>query len=122
MDPFDRHDASQVRLVWPPAPGFFAMRLVKGGWAVPARILLTDRDEWQVELDGKMCEAHADPTLAQYVATVWQSGTRVDESDWRWRNAMRAHAEANKLTNHPALNPRRPIDHRTLDPIMPRCA
>jgi hypothetical protein len=115
----DRHAATQARAVWPPEEGVFALRLVKGGWAVPARIRLTDDGQFQAEVDGETHAAHADPALAAQVATIWHSGTRITESEWRWLDSMRAWAVKHQ-PDHPCLHPRKVIDHRLLEPIMPR--
>lgn len=115
----ERHDASQRRLIWPPEPGFFRLRLVKRGWPVPCQIILRDGPLWQAERDGVLAAPHPDPAIAEYVADIWTGGSKVDEFEYRWLIALKAHCLAHE-PDHPAVNPRRPIDHRLLAPLIPR--
>lgn len=108
----------QNRLIWPPEPGFFALALTRGGWKVPARISQDAGGRWYAEVNGEMLAAHPDPALAPMVAAIWQGSTRVDEAEYRWRNAVREHAKRSD-PSHPALHPRKRINHMLLSPIMP---
>ena len=111
----ERHDDAQQRPVWPPQEGFFHMRLVRKGWPVPCRILCTDAG-WQAIIDGEEFPAHADPAHADGVARIWHSGTIVEEGDYCWRLAVKAHAAAHE-PDHPALHPRTAIHPLRLKPL-----
>ena len=58
------------RLVWPPSPGTFKLRLVRGGPWVPAEIVHLD-GMWQAVIAGEPRRPHADPVLADGVERVW---------------------------------------------------
>lgn len=107
-----------ARAVWPPEPGFFALKLVRNGWLVPARIGF-DGVRWHAEIDGTIHPAHTDPALAPEVARIWTSGARVDEADYRWRFAVKAHALAHDPA-HPALCPDKAMNPNTLRPLPAR--
>lgn len=111
-----RHDEDQRRVIWPPSPGWFSLRLVSKGWPVPARIAC-DNGRWHAEIDGEIFADHPDPVHAPRVADIWQSGTIVDEADYQWRTAVREDARARGDRDHPSLNPRKPISHMRLKPL-----
>jgi hypothetical protein len=102
-------------MIWPPEPGPFSLRLVKGGWRVPARIVRDAEDRWHAEVDGEAHAADADPAQAVMVATLWHVGIKIDEQTYDWLLAMKAHALARE-PDHPCLHPRKPIDPRLLKP------
>lgn len=112
----DRHDEAQRRLIWPPRPGWFSLRLVTKGWEVPARIICAE-GRWHAEIDGVMFADHPDPVHAPRVAAIWQSGTIVDETDYLWRTAVRQGARDRGDHGHPALNPLKRISHMRLKPL-----
>lgn len=112
-----QHDTTQARVVWPPEPGTFSLRLVRRGWRVPARIQRTADALWQADVDGVLCDAHIDPALADRVATIWHHGLRIPDSEYRWLLALKAHA-ALYAPQHPCLSPRTPIDPRRLAPLL----
>lgn len=117
----ERHDPSQRRLIWPPEPGFFRLRLCKGAWAVPSKIarLPEAQDWWQATIDEAVYPAHRDPVLAAGVPEVWQGGFIIEESEYLFLLAVKAHAAARGLTHHPSLNPYTPISAMRLEPIQP---
>jgi hypothetical protein len=113
-----RRSFGQSRAVWPPQPGFFAFRLVKNGWRVPARILF-DGENWIAEIDGELCDPHSDPAYAPMLSAVWHGGHKIPQRDYDWLVGLKAWARAND-PDHPCLHPRRPIDPGQLQPITPR--
>jgi hypothetical protein len=108
--------SAQRRTIWPPEAGTFALRLVKNGWRVPARIVLDDDDRWYAEIDGAPFAAHPDPVHAPMVDVIWHGGIRIDEQTYQWLLAVKAHAQAHE-PDHPALHPRKAIDPRLLKPL-----
>jgi hypothetical protein len=119
----DRHDQSQAREIWPPRAGFFRLRLVRGGWPVPAEIKLvpiedggTDRMGWQAVIDGEPRDPDPDPAHAAGVSDIWHGGTIVPQSEFEWCIAVRDHAAAHD-PDHPSLHPRKPIDRNRLKPL-----
>jgi hypothetical protein len=120
----------QTRLVWPPEPGPFKIRLVARGWQVPARILHEPLSgavgcdgatlyQWQAVVDGIAREPDHDPARAEDVARIWHSGQRISEDDYRFLVDMGDWARAHD-PRHPAANPLRPIDPSRLRPLRPR--
>lgn len=113
-----RHDPAQARSIWPPSVGTFRLRLVKGGWAVPAQIVETAAG-WCAIIDEIALPPHPDPAQADGVERVWTGGTMIDQSEYDWLIALKAAAKQT-APDHPAVNPRKPIDHMLLKPILPR--
>jgi hypothetical protein len=110
-----RHGTAQRRAVWPPEQGFFAIALAKGAWHVPAQIV-QDGEGWHAEVNGEIHPSHHEPVYAPMVATLWHSGLKISEADYRWLSAIRDHARQAD-PEHPCLHPRRAIDPRRLSPI-----
>jgi hypothetical protein len=113
----DRHEAGQTRVVWPPEPGFFRLRLVRAGWGVPAEIIHDDRG-WSAVLNGEQGTPHPDPESANDVARIWQFGQKIEAAEYRWLESVRVWALAND-PQHPAARPTKAIDPSTLRPILP---
>jgi hypothetical protein len=114
----DRHAAAQRRVVWPPEPGLFRLRLVRGGWGVPARIAVTI-DGWRAEIDGIAYPPDPDPARAPGVERIWVSAEIIDQLEYQWLVEMREWALAHD-PDHPAANPQRAINPAELRPILPR--
>jgi len=111
----ERHDASQARAIWPPMPGFFRLRLTRGGWPVPCRIVQSG-EGWHAEVDGRVYDPHPDPAYAARVADVWTGGIKIAEWEWHWCVAVRQDALDRGETEHPALNPTRPMSPMLIRP------
>ena len=91
-----------------PEPGCFAVKLVRGGPRVPARIVC-ENGLWSADIDGKPCgAAHEDPLYADGVFRVWQGGKIIDETEYRHMLAIKSWAAEHRPT-HPSQNPRKPI-------------
>jgi hypothetical protein len=132
----ERHAPAQSRLIWPPEPGLFRLRLVKGAWGVPARILRRDiRDcggygcghqpcicdplfVWQAEIDEAKNEPNIDPALARGVDTIWHGGLKIDQAEYDWLIETKRYAETSN-PGHPCLHPTRPINRSRLRPFVP---
>jgi len=118
MPASDRHATGQRRAVWPPEPGLFRLRLVRGGWGVPARLSVTV-DGWAAEIDGTSYPADPDPARAEGVERIWTGGEIIDQHEYDWLIEMRTWA----LTydrDHPAAQPLRAINPSELRPLIPR--
>lgn len=94
-----------------PEPGFFLLRLVKGGVQVAARII-HDESGWSAEINGERGPAAADPFEAPGLSKIWTFGLRVDEAEYRYRLDVAQWARAHQPT-HPAADPTRPVDPLT---------
>jgi hypothetical protein len=108
---------SPSRLIWPPQPGYFAVRLVRKGFRVPACINW-DGSVWHAIIDEITYLPHTDPAHAQGVARIWMSGLMITEADYRWMIAIKVWARTAD-PDHPCLSPRTPIDPARLRPIDP---
>jgi hypothetical protein len=114
-----------------PVAGFYATRLVRNGIEVAVRVWhglpvidgdVQDRSpRWCVEIDGEADrwdeEAQCRVPLDLFDDDLWprvaQRAIDADEYAFIMRRAIWARAHA---PHHPAANPRRPIDLRTLPP------
>ena len=106
------------RAVWPPEPGFFKLRLVRGGWQVPARIVCGGDGLWFAIIDGVSFQPAEDPLHAPGIDKIWHGGTVTTESDYDYLNALRDAAKRWQ-PQHPACNPDKPINPSLLRPIAP---
>jgi hypothetical protein len=108
-----------ARRIDQPEPGFFTMRLVRGGWQVPCAIAYDEASGlWTATVDGE-AKSHIDPQTAG-VLLIWERGVRIEE--WRFRDleALKAWARGNDPT-HPCLSPRHRINPMALTPpAVPR--
>jgi hypothetical protein len=98
-----------ARAVAQPEPGYFLMRLVRGGPMVSARILRDGAGRWQAIVDAKTYPPAADPAAADFVFRIWHGGEIISETEYLRHEGAKARAiAANPL--HPATRPRQPID------------
>jgi hypothetical protein len=118
MPASDRHAKGQRRAVWPPEPGLFRLRLVRGGWGVPCAIAVTI-DGWQAEIDGIAYPPDPDPARAIGVERIWTGAEIIDQSEHDWLIEMKAWALAHE-PDHPAANPLQAINPSELRPLIPR--
>jgi hypothetical protein len=91
-----------------PEPGFYLLRLVKGGPWVGAEIRCQD-GQWRVMVDGDWQGPVADPWSLPNLERVHWGGRTTTESEVRYRLARKRHAIID-APNSPAANPRRPVD------------
>jgi hypothetical protein len=90
---------------WPPVPGLFRVRMVRGGPFVGAEIK-NAMGFWSAAVNGEPCGAHdPDPMQATGVDHIWEFGTRVSDPEF-----------AELLANAPA-SPDRKIDLGAEPPI-----
>ena len=108
-----------TRAIGTPEPGFFRMKLTRGGIFVAAIIwrpcpiepnpeTFQWIDRWphlEAEIDGKPAE----------VNRVWTSGRRILIAEYLYLKADRAWARE-WAPNLPEANPRQPVDFNTLQP------
>jgi len=98
-----------------PTPGWYVLRLVRGGPWVPARITHDPAVGWTVMLNGVTDGPAHDPwTLANMEAVHW-GGRPSTEADCKRRLGAKRWAELFD-PGHYAANPRKPIN---LDDITP---
>lgn len=103
----------------PPQPGWFKLRLCRGGPLVPAMIFHVEDVGWSCEVNGD------DPTppvedwaYARAVLRVWHHGERATEAECRLLIEMRRWARTAQ-PNHPLLRPWEPINLNQLAPVLP---
>ena len=102
------HDRNQApRRVDRPEPGYFELRLVRGGPLVGARIVHED-GLWSAWIDGELADEPApQPSLA--VFRIWHGGSSCDRSIYDFRLAVKSWAMAND-PSHPSMQPNAVID------------
>lgn len=99
--------SAQRRQIDDPAPGYFTIKLIKGGPRVPARLHMDLTGYW-AEIDGKRCGAASeDPLQADGVMRVWLYGREIDQVEY-----------AALLGRADKPDPRKPVDLRKLAPIQ----
>jgi hypothetical protein len=111
-----RFQGSPSRPVNTPSPGYFLIRLIKGGPLVPARIC-HEQGLWWAVVDGEVKQAHADPGHAPDVFRIWHSGQFIDQQTYEHRLRLKKWAVEHR-PDHPAANPRKPIDRNSTPPVF----
>lgn len=104
------------RHVGEPQPGYFLLRLIKGGPLVPSRICHSLEDGWWAEINGERFPAHPDPSHARGVFQIWHGGQEITAEIYEHRLKLKAWAEKHR-PDHPSAKPRQRID-RTKTPII----
>ena len=115
----DRRHPSQSRRVDQVEKGFYRLRLVKGGWAVPCQIARNLDGDWYAVVDGEMQSANPDPFLASFVGRIHSGGLRISQGEYDHLLALKTWAAVNNL-DHPCLRPTWSMDVNALRPILPR--
>ncbi len=102
-----------------PRAGFYRLRLVRGGWRVPARIVHGEDGLWMAVIDGVPSLPVLDPAECPAIEKIWTGGSVITETEFRYLEALR---EACKRwqPSHPAANPTRPINPMSLSPVEPK--
>ncbi len=95
-------------------PGYYRLKLVRGGWGVPC--LITHQDGlWQATIDGQEFGAVEDPLSSDELVSIWTWGRQSSEQEYRYLTALRQSAPP----DHPCHHPDRPINFltTTLHPV-----
>ena len=96
------------RPVGEPQPGYFLMKLSRGGPQVPAQIRKID-GLWSAVINGEAFPPASDPAAAPRVFTIWHSAEEITEAEYRRRLAESKQAPP----DHPLANPREAISTKT---------
>jgi hypothetical protein len=115
----DRHAEDQRRRVDIVLPGWFKLRLTKGGWQVPCRIGYEGETGWYAVIDGFSHQPNPDPWLAEGVSDVHAYGHKISHTEYEDLLSLKVWAGIH-ARNHPALWPHRRIDPMQLRPLFPR--
>lgn len=91
-----------------PTPGFYVLRLIKGGPWVGAEIRFED-GQWSVMIDGDTQGPSANPWVLDRLAMVHHYGRFSTESEVQFRIGQKRWAQIYS-PSHSAANPRRAID------------
>ena len=92
--PEDTMTATDERRTWTPRrvddpqPGWFMLRLVRGGPEVPAAIH-REGGLWWVTIDGLRSEANTDPGWVPDLYRIWTGGREIAKSDFDGLTAAR---------------------------------
>lgn len=99
-----------------PEPGYFAIRLVRRGPWVAARIV-HDESGWWAIIDGVRSPPHIDPVYADDVFRIWHGGRIIEETEYNHILNVREWARK-QSPDHPSANPREPIDIAKKSPLF----
>lgn len=114
-----KREAAERRIVDAPEPGYFAIRMVKGGPLVAARIYASDHacpvtgvaGERPRRLLAEIAGRDAD------VDRVWLYGRPIPEAEYRYLMGVQTWAETN-APRDPAANPSDPIDLNRMESLF----
>lgn len=99
------------------APGWYRIRLVRNGWAVPAKIEHGPHG-WRCTLDGFEKPWTTDPFFDSDITKVLDYGLIIEE--WEYTDLLNLKAECViQQPDHPCLTPMRAMDPMTL-PVVRR--
>lgn len=104
------------RRVDEPRPGYFMIRLVRGGPPVAAAIC-HDAKGWYVIIDGVEKRPAPEPWDAEDMSRVWHYGREVPEEEYRFRVATAEHARVHD-PSHPAAKPDQAVDFLNSKPVF----
>lgn len=103
-----------------PEPGFYKMRLTKGGPFVPVAIWIdqsVDPETGELLTDERLCclvnGQHRDP----YRTWTWCASRPISEADYRYRIDYGEWASAHAPAD-PAANPNAPINLKEMEPLL----
>jgi len=110
------HDA-ESKPIWPPTCGHYAIRVVKHGPEVPAKIECAGA-MWAVTILDKT-ETHDDPAQIRSLDQIWPYGRSITKADYDFLLA-RYHYCLRHEPHSPFCNPTKPISLAAMPPLMPR--
>lgn len=101
-----------------PEPGFYAVRLVKKGIEVAAKIEVDGGGDciWAVQINGVGAGVTNDPALCDPLQQVWLFGRKIDEVEYNYLLARYQHYKAHE-PDSPYANPEKPVDRRLMPPM-----
>lgn len=99
-----------------PEPGFYTLRLCKGGPPVGAEIIRDANGRWWCMLNDDLFGPVDDPFVMDALQQVHAYGQDSTEAEVRYRIDLKRWAEKYAPT-HPAANPRRPVNSDILLPF-----
>lgn len=99
-----------------PVPGYYTLKLCKGGPPVGAEIVHDEIGQWWAMIDDVLHGPATDPFALEALATIHAYGKEATEAEVRWRIDLKRWAVA-YAPSHPAANPRRPVNSDTLLPF-----
>lgn len=112
-----------TRVISEPRPGFFKMRLVRGGPWLAARLYLP------CPLDPEFCgpldrsrhllaEVDGDEKPDLWILRIWTSGREIGAAEFNFLRDDAAWCRRN-APDEPRANPRTAMDPRQIAPVMP---
>lgn len=99
-----------------PEPGYYLIRLVKNGPPVGAEIIHDDAGQWWTMVDDVLYGPARDPFQLETLCQVHSYGVESTQSEVAYRIELSRWAKAYS-PNHPAANPKRPVDTENLIPF-----
>ena len=99
-----------------PVPGWYTLRLCRGGPPVGAEIIHDENGQWWCSIDDVLHGPNADPFALEALASVHAYGQETTEAEVRYRVDLGRWARQ-FAPNHPAASPRRPVNSDQLLPF-----
>lgn len=99
-----------------PLPGYYTLRLCRGGPPVAAQIVRDDNGQWWAMVDDVWTGPVEDPFTLEMIDQIHSYGQEASESEVRYRIDLKRWAVA-YAPMHPAANPRRPVNSDVLLPF-----
>lgn len=99
-----------------PEPGFYTLRLCRGGPPVGAQIVRDDQGLWYCMVDDVWQGPATDPFTLQMLDQIHSYGQTADETEVNYRIELKRWATV-YAPSHPAANPRRPVNTDALLPF-----
>jgi hypothetical protein len=100
-----------------PEPGWYLLRLVRGGVWVGAQIAYNEAEGWTVVLDGVLEGPNHNPWALPSMERVHWGGRPTTEAEVLYRIGIKRFAEIH-MPAHPAVNPKQPVDIDELPPVI----
>ena len=100
-----------------PRPGWYLLRLVRGGPFVGAQIVQHEDGQWSCMIDGEWQGPSADPWLLPFTERIHFGGRDSTQAEIEYRIGVKRWAEIHR-PDHPAANPRKRIDINDLPTVF----
>jgi hypothetical protein len=102
-----------------PVPGFFAVRLTRGGVECAAQIIMDDEGNLSGLINGEIVrdgEVDANLTFPDKLQNIWLWGRKIDKGEYDYLLARYHHYRINDPAD-PRARPKEKVNRRLMKPI-----